>query len=83
MVLDALAEAGISVPQDVWVCGIDGLPMSGWRSFDLTTHAQNIPDIAAKAIDALAARIGGNRSEPIRLELPTTPIVRGSTAHST
>lgn len=82
-VLDGLAEAGILVPDDVWVCGIDGLPMSGWRSFDLTTHAQNIPGIAARAIDALAARIGGDRSGPVRLELPTTPVIRGSTAHST
>lgn len=82
-VLDALAEAGISVPDDVWVCGIDGLPMSGWRSFDLTTHAQNIPDIAAQAIDALASRIGGDSSAPIRLELPTAPVIRGSTAYST
>jgi LacI family transcriptional regulator len=81
-VLDALAEAGISVPDDVWVCGIDGLPMSGWRSFDLTTHAQDIPHIAAQAIDALASRIGGSRAEPIRLELPTNLIVRGSTNNS-
>lgn len=78
-VLDALAEAGISVPDDVWVCGVDGLPMSGWRSFNLTTQAQDIPHIATQAIDALASRIGGNRAEPIRIELPTSLIVRGST----
>ncbi|WP_426007245.1 LacI family DNA-binding transcriptional regulator [Paenarthrobacter sp. NyZ202] len=81
-VLDALAEAGVKVPNDVWVCGIDGLPMSGWRSFDLTTHAQDIPHIAAQAVDALAARIGGSRTKPVRLELPTTLVVRGSTNHA-
>jgi LacI family transcriptional regulator len=81
-VLDALAEAGVSVPDDVWVCGIDGLPMSGWRSFDLTTHAQDIPHIAEQAVDALASRIGGSRSRPVRVELPTHLIVRGSTNHS-
>jgi LacI family transcriptional regulator len=79
-VLDALREAGVSVPDDVWVCGIDGLPMSSWRAFDLTTHAQDIPHIAHQSIDALAARIGGSRSKPNRIELPAELIVRGSTA---
>lgn len=81
-VLDALREAGVSVPEDVWVCGIDGLPMSNWRAFDLTTHAQDIPHIAAQSIEALAARIGGSRSKPTRLELPTNLVVRGSTAYT-
>lgn len=82
-VLDGLREVGVSVPDDVWVCGIDGLPMSSWRAFDLTTHAQDIPQIAAQSIDALAARIGGSRSKPSRMELPANLVIRGSTGHTT
>lgn len=49
-VLDALRTLGVSVPGDVWVCCVDGLGMAAWRSFDLTTRAQDIAEIAMRSI---------------------------------
>ena len=79
-VLDGLRKARISVPDDVWVCSIDGLPMSSWRAFDLTTRAQNIPLIARETMEAIARRIGGDNAQPWRHELSTELVVRGTTA---
>ncbi|WP_460798609.1 LacI family DNA-binding transcriptional regulator [Microbacterium sp. GXF0217] len=79
--LDALRRLGVSVPGDVWVSGIDGLPMSAWGSFDLTTIQQDVPAIAGKTVETLLARIHGDVSPPVRHLVPTELIVRGSTAH--
>lgn len=77
--LDALRDQGLRVPEDLWVAGIDGLPMSGWRSFDLTTQRQRIDAIAEAAIDGLMTRIDGGSDEPTRTIVPTEWIVRHST----
>jgi LacI family transcriptional regulator len=78
--LDAFRLAGVRVPDDLWVCGIDGLPMSSWAAFDLTTQVQDVAGIAEQAIDVLLSRIGGSHREPRRIVLPTSLVVRGSTA---
>lgn len=79
--INALRSRGIRVPEDVWIIGIDGLPMSGWEVFDLTTVSQPIESMAREAIDLLIARIQGSDAAPATLHLPTTLIVRGSTDH--
>lgn len=78
--IDALREAGLSIPEDVWVTGVDGLPMSRWRGFDLTTVEQDVPRIAVRAVERLIARIEGDTSEPRRDIVPARLVVRGSTA---
>lgn len=79
-VLDGLRSMGLSVPEQVWVCSIDGLPMSSWRAFDLTTRAQDIRRIAEVSMETIARRIGGSGDQATRVELPTTLIPRGTTA---
>lgn len=78
--LDALRERGIGIPDDVWVAGIDGLPMSGWKAFDLTTWRQPVQQIAQQAVDVLLDRIGGRRDSLERIALPTELQPRRSTA---
>ena len=80
--LGALRADGIRVPEDLWVMGNDGLPMSSWQQFDLTTHRQPIEDMARVGMDLLVARIGGNVEAPERRLIPTELIIRGSTAHT-
>lgn len=79
-VLDRLRDLNVRVPEDTFVTAVDGLPMSGWRAFDLTTRAQNIDTVARASIDILAARIAGEGGEARRVLVPTTLIERGSTA---
>lgn len=79
--LSALGAQGVQVPEEVWVMGNDGLPMSAWQPFDLSTHRQPVEDIARIGMDRLVARMGGAHDDPHRILLPTELIVRGSTAH--
>ncbi|QWF84230.1 LacI family DNA-binding transcriptional regulator [Amycolatopsis sp. CA-230715] len=55
--LDALAEAGLSVPRDVWVIGYDDIPMAAWGAFGLTTVRQPLADMAATAVSLLRERV--------------------------
>ena len=80
--ISAFHHLGIRVPDDLWVMGNDGLPMSAWEPFDLTTHRQPIDEIARLGMDRLVARMGGEADEPQRIVIPTELIVRGSTANA-
>ena len=80
--LSAFTTLGVRVPEDIWVMGNDGLPMSAWPIFDLTTHRQPIEEIARRGLDRLIQRMGGESSAPVDVRLPTELIVRGSTAHA-
>lgn len=76
--MDTLRGAGLSIPDDLWVVGIDGLPMSGWRSFDLTTQRQRVDSIAEAAVDTILERIGGGVHGYRRITIPTEWVVRAS-----
>lgn len=77
--LSAFRARGIRVPEDIWVMGNDGLPMSAWPIFDLTTHRQPIEQIAQRGLERLMRRIGGDTGGVVEMKLPTELIVRGST----
>lgn len=81
--IDAFRTLGVTVPDDVWVCGIDGLPMSSWSAFGLTTHAQQVATIADRALDLLLARVGGATGEPEHVLVPTVLEPRASTEFAT
>jgi LacI family transcriptional regulator len=80
--ISAFRHRGIRIPDDLWVMGNDGLPMSAWEPFDLTTHRQPIDEIARLGMERLVARMGGDADAPQRIVIPTDLIVRGSTAHA-
>jgi LacI family transcriptional regulator len=76
----AARQRGRSVPEDLSVVGFDDVPMSQWVLPGLTTVRQPIREVAALAIRALlSVRDGGTLPEG-RTELPTTLVVRESTA---
>jgi DNA-binding LacI/PurR family transcriptional regulator len=53
----ALREAGLRVPEDVGVIGLNDMDMAGWTGVDLTTIAQPVVDIVAAAVDLALAQI--------------------------
>lgn len=72
----ALAEAGLSVPQDVSIVGFDDIPAARQTNPPLTTLAQDISGAGAALIDALLASIEG---EEVRTcQLPSKLVVRQS-----
>ena len=78
-VLNGLKVAGISVPDDVWVTGFDGVQMSAWPIIDLTTMRQPLDVMAADAADTLVSRIEGKTSMHKVIQYETEFIIRETT----
>jgi DNA-binding LacI/PurR family transcriptional regulator len=55
--LSAVRDAGLNVPADVGLLGLNDMEMAGWASHDLTTIRQPIPDIIAASVDLAMASI--------------------------
>jgi LacI family repressor for deo operon, udp, cdd, tsx, nupC, and nupG len=75
----AVREAGLRVPDDISVIGIDNHELSEY--FDLSTIAQPAPELgrlgAQRLLDALAS---DTPPEPVETIVPTQLIARGTTA---
>ncbi|WP_188894848.1 LacI family DNA-binding transcriptional regulator [Microlunatus endophyticus] len=76
---EAIAEAGLKVPDDISVVGFDDLPEARWVHPNLTTVRQPIKDMAASATSTLIRLIHGVRVDSRRQELATALIEREST----
>ncbi len=57
--LSAIEEAGLNVPKDIGLIGLNDMEMSRWQMIGLTTIRQPIDRIIAAAIDAVVALIAG------------------------
>ena len=83
--IDAARRRGMDVPGDLSVVGFDDAPMARRVTPGLTTVAQDV-DAKGRAaarllVDAMAARSGRTPVTPaVDVVLPTTLVVRGSTA---
>jgi DNA-binding LacI/PurR family transcriptional regulator len=60
----ALHDAGLSVPRDVAVVGWDDIEDGRYSTPSLTTVSPDKRQIAASAVDLLAARLGEGHAEP-------------------
>ena len=79
--LRALHEEGLRVPEDVAVVGWDDVEDSRYSTPTLTTISPDKQQIAALAVEFLAARLGEGRAEPPReVTADFTLAVRESTA---
>lgn len=82
-VLRAFGHAGVTVPDDVVVTGVDGIIFADLTTPRLTTIVQPVEAIGATAVERLAARIDGENAGPIRHLLPGTLRVGPSTVGQT
>lgn len=84
--IDAIDEAGLDVPGDISVIGFDDGPQATHLHPPLTTVRQDSAAKGREAVAALLSAMGAARGEsptrakPKRVLLPTTLVVRGSTA---
>jgi DNA-binding LacI/PurR family transcriptional regulator len=74
---DALLDAGVNVPNDVAVVGMDDIEMAGRARVPLTTVRQPADRIGALAVETLLARLRGERPATRQLLAPEL-IVRAS-----
>lgn len=76
-----LAEAGLEVPDDVALIGVDGIEDGRFSVPSLSTISLDKERIAGLAVDLLVDRISGERKGPPQeLEVPFQLIVRESTS---
>ncbi len=55
--LSAIRSAGLSVPQDIGILGLNDMEMARWELINLTTIRQPIPEIIAASLDLIATQI--------------------------
>lgn len=79
-VYEEARQAGLRIPADLSVVGFDDLPLAEWAGPPLTTVRQPLRQMGATAAEMVLARAAGRQLEHDRVELPTTLVVRGSTA---
>lgn len=66
--LSAIAEAGLTVPGDIGLIGLNDMEMSRWQNIGLTTIRQPVADIIDAAIELVVATIEApDRPPEIRL----------------
>ncbi|QIA65516.1 substrate-binding domain-containing protein [Vibrio astriarenae] len=76
-VVDACQKfAGIEIPAKLRVVGCDNVPQAAWQGYQLTTVAQPVKEIAAKALDALLKQGGGGAFEQSIIRVQPTLKVR-------
>ncbi|WP_433788693.1 LacI family DNA-binding transcriptional regulator [Actinoplanes sp. CA-252034] len=78
-VLEALTEAGLSVPGDISVTGYDDITLAGFRAVSLTTVDQAGHRIGTTAARLLLDRIAEPGRPAAQVELTPTQVVRATT----
>ena len=81
-VLDALAERGLKVPDDMALVGFDDIEMAGLPGIDLTTVAHLKNTIGRLAVDHLIDKIRGDSDRMVKkIILDPLLVVRKSCGH--
>jgi LacI family transcriptional regulator len=78
--MDAARELGLDVPGDLSVVGFDDIPESIRTTPPLTTVHQPLQAMGAAGITMLIALMDGAPVEQTHVRMPTSLVVRGSTA---
>jgi LacI family transcriptional regulator len=79
-VLEALKEAGLTVPEDISVAGYDNTTFASFGLISLTTVDQAGRQIGANAARLLLDRIADRQRPTAQVKLSPTLVVRQSTA---
>jgi LacI family transcriptional regulator len=76
--IKTIQQAGLRVPEDVSVIGIDDQHFCTYLNPALTTVRLPVLEAGRRAVEVVLARIAGKRSEPDHISLPCSLIVRQS-----
>jgi DNA-binding LacI/PurR family transcriptional regulator len=76
--LSAAADAGLRVPDDLGVIGLNDMEMAGWANIGLTTIRQPFAAIVAGSIDLMMARLADADQPPTVVLHPCHVVERGT-----
>lgn len=74
----AIEEAGLSVPGDIGLIGLNDMEMSSWQNIDLTTIHQPVSDIIDASLDLIVSMLNEPDHPPQSRLFPCTVIERGT-----
>ena len=78
--MEAAQEMGLDVPGDVSVIGFDDIPEAARTTPALSTVRQPIQQMGSAAVELLIALMDGRIPETTHVRLPTSLVIRGTTA---
>ena len=78
--MEAAQEMGLDVPSDVSVIGFDDIPEAARTTPALSTVRQPIQQMGSAAVELLIALMDGRIPETTHVRLPTSLVIRGTTA---
>lgn len=76
--LSAIADAGLSVPQDIGIIGLNDMEMARWENINLTTIHQPIPGIINASIEKIVCALDDPDHPPEARLFPCKVIERGT-----
>lgn len=76
--LSAIQEAGLRVPEDIGLIGLNDMDMSRWQNINLTTIRQPIAEIIEASIDLVVDTIEDPNRHPETRLFPCRVIERGT-----
>ena len=77
-VLSAIKDAGLSVPQDIGIIGLNDMEMSSWESIALTTIHQPIKQIVTSTVELMVAMLDDPDRYPEARLFPCRVVERGT-----
>lgn len=76
--LSAIQEAGLSVPGDIGIIGLNDMQMAGWQNINLTTIRQPVAEIIGASIDLVIGTVEDPSRHPETRLFPCRVIERGT-----
>jgi DNA-binding LacI/PurR family transcriptional regulator len=76
--LSAIADAGLAVPRDIGVIGLNDMEMASWPNIDLTTIRQPVAEIIGASIDLVISTIADPDQHPQTRLFPCRVVERGT-----
>ncbi len=77
-VLSAVRDAGLKVPEDIGIIGLNDMEMAGWANIDLTTIRQPIGQIINSSVELIAAMLDDPGRYPEARLFPCDVVERGT-----
>ena len=78
--MPAIREAGLRIPDDISVVGMDDIEAAAFQNPPLTSVQQSLPQMAELGVQMLLDILGGKEPTEPRIVLEPTLVIRGSTA---
>lgn len=76
--ISAIRDAGLSVPEDIGILGLNNMEMAGWELINLTTIHNPISEIVKSSVDLVEAMLDGGENAAQSLSFECHVVERGT-----